>query len=707
MESKKTTELRGKKTSVRTKLAAAVAMLLVSTIMLTTTTYAWFVLSTAPEVKGMSTTVGSNGSLEIALLNNTTGANVNTISSGVGDSSVVAGVTEANVTWGNLVSLNDAAYGLSKVTLYPAALNVATKVTGQPDQLKNLFNILKYPTYGVDGRVASLSANTEAGTQKNNTFQTDHADYGVRAIGSVTSADPKAHNFADARNKFASSVRSAQSEAQKALSDNAQGLVAIVMAQAYAGDGAGDADITYDGVAALYAALTGLKNTANNVENALKYAMVARSLAKDSGLTEITFEDAVLDPNDANFGTQITALNAFKTKVDTAIQGLPELKKKSDGQIDTEATYKFSQIEVPFKALLSGVTIANTSVEDIKAMGGIQKIMEWATKLNNPEVTATGGLLVDAADFVGQVSCRVSVGTTTGTMVITPVQNPTYLTAVGTIVNAYESPNASAESSIITTTYGYIVDLAVRCSSDGKLMLSNAVNRVTGDDETAGAGSTFTKTTGDIADLSGLRIVFVDAENNNILGVAGLVATANAETEATYALHMFHYTVDADGCVALGAQANDDTITTLTADKIKKISVLVYLDGGSSKYAAESASGTLNLQFRTDANLVPMEYTGYVTTNPATAGLVISGDNTVVAGQNITLSATYNGQAASNVKWSITEGDAYASIGETTGVLNPVAAGEVTVTATYTPEGAGSTPVTATYTVTVTAAAGN
>ena len=127
MESKKTTELRGKKTSVRTKLAAAVAMLLVSTIMLTTTTYAWFVLSTAPEVKGMSTTVGSNGSLEIALLNNATGANVNTISSGVGDSSVVAGVTEANLTWGNLVALNDAAYGLSGVTLYPAALNVAAK----------------------------------------------------------------------------------------------------------------------------------------------------------------------------------------------------------------------------------------------------------------------------------------------------------------------------------------------------------------------------------------------------------------------------------------------------------------------------------------------------------------------------------------------------------------------------------------------------
>ena len=196
MESKKTTELRGKKTSVRTKLAAAVAMLLVSTIMLTTTTYAWFVLSTAPEVKGMSTTVGSNGSLEIALLNNATGADVNTISSGVGDSSVVAGVTEANVTWGNLVSLNDAAYGLSKVTLYPAALNVATKQEDQPDKLIDLWHLLQYPTYGVDGRVAALSANTEAGTLKDNIFQTSNADYGVRAIGSVTAADPVAHAFA-------------------------------------------------------------------------------------------------------------------------------------------------------------------------------------------------------------------------------------------------------------------------------------------------------------------------------------------------------------------------------------------------------------------------------------------------------------------------------------------------------------------------------
>lgn len=691
MESKKTTELRGKKTSVRTKLAAAVAMLLVSTIMLTTTTYAWFVLSTAPEVKGMSTTVGSNGSLEIALLNNATGANVNTISSGVGDSSVVAGVTEANVTWGNLVALNDAAYGLSGVTLYPAALNVAAKQENQPDKLANLYNILKYPTYGVDGRVAALSANTEAGTLKNNTFQTDHADYGVRAIGSVTKADPKAHNFALARNGFAQSLRSAQNAAQSALSENAELLVGMVIGEA---TGASPAK---NQVVALKNTLDGLQTAAEKLEEALKYAVVARSLAKDSGLDEVTFDTATLSEQDTDFGTQIAALNLFKGKIESAQNKMPSMDKNS---------YTFAEVETSFKALMSGVTVATLTTTQIKALGGQTEILDWFSNLSERErvIRATSGLLVDAANFVDTLSCNVTIyNAYPASVVIDPKQNPIYMTTVGNKVNGYESPNGGAEQAIITTTYGYIVDLAVRCSSDGKLMLSEAVDRVVDDAETLGAGSTFTKTTGDIADLSGLRIVFVDAENNNILGVAGLAATANDGTKATYALHMFNYTVDADGCVALGEQANDDTITTLTADTIKKISVLVYLDGGSSKYAAESASGTLNLQFRTDANLVPMEYTGYVTTNPATAGLVITGDKTVVAGQNITLSATYNGQAASNVKWSITKGNEYASIGETTGVLNPAAAGEVTVTATYTPEGAESTPVTATYTVTVTA----
>ena len=56
--------------SIRKKLYSALAMLLVSSIMMVSSTYAWFVLSTAPEVTGIQTQVGANGALEIALLDN-------------------------------------------------------------------------------------------------------------------------------------------------------------------------------------------------------------------------------------------------------------------------------------------------------------------------------------------------------------------------------------------------------------------------------------------------------------------------------------------------------------------------------------------------------------------------------------------------------------------------------------------------------------
>lgn len=120
MHSKKTAELRKLKSVVRAKLMAAVAMLLVSTITLSSTTYAWFVLSTAPEVKGMTTTVGSNGSLEMALLNNETALDTSKIPAGVGDSSAKQDVNKANESWGNIVDLNTG-YGLNTIKLYPSA----------------------------------------------------------------------------------------------------------------------------------------------------------------------------------------------------------------------------------------------------------------------------------------------------------------------------------------------------------------------------------------------------------------------------------------------------------------------------------------------------------------------------------------------------------------------------------------------------------
>ena len=107
---KKNSEFGG----VKKKLTAAIAMLLVATIMMVSSTYAWFTLSTAPEVTGITTSVGANGNLEMALLNGnanddaTEGANnsgntykdMTRITSNVGDSSAATGQTVATwLTW--------------------------------------------------------------------------------------------------------------------------------------------------------------------------------------------------------------------------------------------------------------------------------------------------------------------------------------------------------------------------------------------------------------------------------------------------------------------------------------------------------------------------------------------------------------------------------------------------------------------------------
>ena len=110
---------------IKSKLMAAICMLLVSSIMMVSSTYAWFTLSTAPEVTGISTAVGANGNLEMAL--QPLDGDSSKIVSGTGDSMAVKPVKDANTTWGNLVNLavtGSDGYGLENISLYPAELKI-------------------------------------------------------------------------------------------------------------------------------------------------------------------------------------------------------------------------------------------------------------------------------------------------------------------------------------------------------------------------------------------------------------------------------------------------------------------------------------------------------------------------------------------------------------------------------------------------------
>ena len=113
------------KSYLKHKLISAGAMLLVSAIMMVSSSYAWYVLSTAPEVSNIKTQVGANGALEIALLNGDSWTNLDLLDMGdidesLGDNPISAAL--ANLTWGNLVDLDDASYGLDKIVLQPSRL---------------------------------------------------------------------------------------------------------------------------------------------------------------------------------------------------------------------------------------------------------------------------------------------------------------------------------------------------------------------------------------------------------------------------------------------------------------------------------------------------------------------------------------------------------------------------------------------------------
>lgn len=141
-------EILEMKKGIKAKLMAATSLLLVSAILLSLTTYAWFILSTAPEVTEMQTTAGANGSLEIALQ---TGESANGILDRVGSSSAVGSLKEANSTWGNVVDLSGNTYGLQGLSLLPARLNI--DASGNVSKSSPL----KMPLFGQDGRISELA----------------------------------------------------------------------------------------------------------------------------------------------------------------------------------------------------------------------------------------------------------------------------------------------------------------------------------------------------------------------------------------------------------------------------------------------------------------------------------------------------------------------------------------------------------------------
>ena len=176
----------------RERVIAALMIFMLAIAMMAVSTFSWITLSVAPEVSGATTTIAANGNLEIALAHDILldendepirDANGNVVAivpseSAVGDSNLP--ITQKNLTWGNIVNLSDASYGLENITLRPATLNTSSLLS-QP---------LYSATYGVDGRVKTLISDYRYVQYDTKTGKFVQSDYkGIKAISSVEYTD--------------------------------------------------------------------------------------------------------------------------------------------------------------------------------------------------------------------------------------------------------------------------------------------------------------------------------------------------------------------------------------------------------------------------------------------------------------------------------------------------------------------------------------
>ena len=712
---------------LKSKLMAAICMLLVSSIMMVSTTYAWFTLSTAPEVTGITTAVGANGNLEMALLPADQSASPEEFGITTGTPGAALNQAAKNITWGNLVDLSDnTTYGLDKISMYPSELNVATEENGNPTQLAAL--LLKTPTYGADGRVSELVANTTTSTYVVDGFP-QNSYYGVRAVGTASGMTERQLAYVNARSAAATAASQAKNNAKASLSNNGAALADIAMA--YGVDS--NATFTSADVERLLAIVDALLGSDDEtgiigyIENAYMNYILAYGASGLKNGEELAISDLQFKA--------FQSLLKNKTVYDLATSGVTgevegttvtvSLPSEMTGAINKLAATKENVLEARTKlsalaGQTEGITFdqikpALTLLADTDAMKvnnfEIGSIMENVNGFAQSVISGGGGLTVvmetgggvyaDIADHCGDYTAGIIIKEVKyGTLELTDVPanmntatkvNPSYLSVVGTAVSGIGAPSsAGGEKMPITDTFGYIIDLGFRtnAASSNLLLQTLPANRIydgsDGSEETMGAGSTmsFTSATADFTqdDVLGLmeaiRIVFFDPFINNVLATAKLDLSAGddlysedgktveapiylytntaATTETTYsyreaeegepathyetaensgvfkavadwnsedgeAPEATHVQVTTTNTVEAGTswkrESTDAVITPLGQNAAKAVSVLVYLDGNyvdNSNVAAtgaSSATGTMNLQFASSANLVPMKYT--------------------------------------------------------------------------------------------------
>lgn len=575
---------------IRNKMVAAVSMLLVASIMMVSSTYAWFTLSTAPEVTGITTNVGANGNLEMMLLNkdsfNSTEENLG-VESGVNDSMAAQKVTLANLKWGNLVDLADQSYGLQSIVMNPARLNIQGD-TANGYKLNSA--LLKAPSYTSDGRVLDVNKDTQtSGYSTDGTWKWDeNADnaYGVRVIGTTSGVTERLTAYRAAISARAAAIESAKNHARNSLLDNGQALANIVVKAALENNPTfKKADLE-----TLQKLVEQLKTANNAAGEAIVQTVLAYNLSDKN--TDAKFTDADVAKlkevfNDAMAGTLPTSFTYAAAAsgqgtiqkpdgTDTAVTkwsenntNITSAAQKLQALIDqNKDSYDYTEIKEVVDMLIDK---QHATVGGVKnpSKDRAQDIINNMTANNMVlavEMESGSGIYADIAELVGDYTAaglkvhvkynalEMDVTTNMSTKVVTDDNKDTMPMIPKLDVGS--APAATLDDSVkplLTDHYGYALDFGFRTNAAASelLLQTDEIQRVySGEgaaeaDTTQGGGSYMEFRTSNIKNfsvdelralMSALRVVFVEPDQTenagvtyNVLGVAAADITGTTD----------------------------------------------------------------------------------------------------------------------------------------------------------------------------------
>lgn len=581
-----------RKKDIKSKLVAAICMLLVSSIMMVSSTYAWFTLSTAPEVSGITTTIGSNGNLEIAL------SPLSGLGSDVGDAGLTTGDNWGvkNLTWGNLVDMGYAGntYGLDKLTLAPAMLALTSDTNGYT--LGD--NALGTPSYGSDGRISGLDLDAYIAGRPMNAdgtlaegYSTKNADYGVRAVGTASGMTPQESKLRSATSAIGNHAASAIAVAANSLTANGDVLAAMLVMHADNMDNDTNNYAKY--VPALKALTSDLSDSLDYIDEALRASLAAAASTIDDeaefdiaikaieGKTDGAYNNSLdtLITNastygftvPANFETVLNARNELATRIskaDTAADALMKIVDvDGDGEVDgtttddiftPTATVNWSGdngVSAVLGDLMntSGtITVNGYTIGEIKEnMGDMNFLLGLATNLV-VELGEDSGVYYDLALITGNITAKVpevpitargmSVVLKNAIIKTTVPANTSYLPIMKTAASNLEAGATTDATVVLDAFYGYVIDLMVRTNAaDSNLLLqTDPAQRVYSDStnaDTQGKGTSIVFTTTDTANLGtiqnlvkSINIVFFDPSHANaVFGMAKVNSVITTE----------------------------------------------------------------------------------------------------------------------------------------------------------------------------------